>query len=210
MLDRTGKPAATYDGTFLPRGEADRLLSGITADRSSFRSGFMLVGGQWTKTPRLVAEFGDGVHIYPDAGPNASWSSPLRGLRDRVEVGTGYRFNYAIVNWYRHGADFTGWHSDKMELHAPGSVIAMVSLGTSRRFEFRDLTTRVVVSSTEVGHGSLLVMGPASQEGYEHSLRPDLEVTGKRVSITLREVLPTPSTCCPAYAALTAGSRSGR
>ena len=161
----------------------------------------MIVGDVWVKTPRLVAEFGDGEHVFPDTGPNRVWPDELRALRDRLEADLGEPFNYAIANWYRDGRDFTGWHADKMDLHRPGSSIAMVSVGVERTFEFRRAADGVVVSTTAVGHGSLLVMHPTSQVGYEHSLRPDPSLVGPRLSLTFRQVLPTNAEpCCSSLA----------
>lgn len=193
-----GAPAAWHVPGFLGSGAADAVEQDLLAVAACFKNGFMLVGELWTKTPRLVAEFGDGEFVYPDTLKNDAWPPVVQELRDRVADTLSCTYNYAIANWYRDGADFTGWHADKMQYHVTGSTISMVSVGAPRRFEFRSEATRAVAASVELEHGSLLVMAGPSQDGFEHSLRPDPAVRGRRVSLTFRHVLPTEPRSAPA------------
>lgn len=192
----SGHPLVLYTPAFLDAEAARALEAELTRSRCDFKSGFMLVGDLWVKTPRLVAEYGDDTFVFPDTGPNRGWSPALASLRDRLEGSVSGRYNYALANWYRTGRDFTGWHTDKMDLHRPGSHIAMVSVGVSRRMAFRRTDDRNVVAEIDVECGSLLVMTAGSQRGYEHSIRPDAGVEGHRISVTYRDLLPTTPPVC--------------
>lgn len=195
LSDALGTPIVTYIPNFIEVGRA-RVIEQELSTSTRFRSGFMLVGGLWVKTPRLAAEYGDGEFAFPDTGPNGVWPTSVQELRNEVEIVLGARFNYALGNGYRDGRDFAGWHADKVEHHVDGSPIAMVSLGATRRFEFRDQASLRVVASLDLDHASLLLMSYASQVGYEHSLRPDPNVDRARYSITFRHIIPPPVPAC--------------
>lgn len=191
-----GTVLAVHVPDFLSAVETSSLHEAMVSRRADFKSGFMLRGDLWVKTPRLVAEYGDGTFVFPDTGPNLPWPSEVMAVLDRLGTAWG-RFNYVLANWYRDGRDFTGWHTDKMDLHEPGTGIAMISTGCHRSFRFRSTDDRRAVATVDVGAGSLLVLLPASQDGYEHAVLPEPEIPGARISLTFRELLPTdrPCTC---------------
>ena len=122
----------------------------------------------------------------------------VRELRERVEQATGTRFNHAVVLLYRSGDDCIGFHKDKMLDLDPLAPIVGVSLGAVRTYAWRDdifAPTRQI--ELRLGHGSMLVLGPRTNDTHYHSVRkPDAEdlqrdpslATGVRVSVTFRRV----------------------
>lgn len=156
----------------------------------SFEGGSHLVDGRPVPTPRLVAAFGDDAYAYPDMGASLPWSPNLRGLRDRLQAESGQDFNYALVNWYRDGSDYTGWHSDKIDLHVPETRIAIISIGASRTLSFRAIGASRPAREVELSDGSLLWMSCELQRHFEHAVAPAPQANMERFSITFRNVVP--------------------
>ncbi len=122
----------------------------------------------------------------------------VRELREHVERATGTHFNHAVVLLYRGGDDCIGFHKDKMLDLDPRAPIVGVSLGAVRTYAWRDdifAPTRQI--ELRLAHGSMLVLGPRTNDTLYHSVRkpnaedlqrdPSLE-TGVRVSVTFRRV----------------------
>eukprot|EP00475_Leptophrys_vorax_P033065 TRINITY_DN5169_c0_g1_i1.p1 TRINITY_DN5169_c0_g1~~TRINITY_DN5169_c0_g1_i1.p1 ORF type:complete len:340 (+),score=71.62 TRINITY_DN5169_c0_g1_i1:89-1021(+) len=117
------------------------------------------------------------------------------------------KLNHAVVLCYRDGDDMIGPHQDKVLDIEKDSYIVSVSLGAERYFEFTKLdgTHR---QRMLLPHGSLMVIGPKTNESYKHALpkqkydvsegkvllegTPDLPPTdgpssvGMRISVTMR------------------------
>ena len=94
---------------------------------------------------------------------------------------------YALVNIYRDGSDSIGWHADDANGVLPDSSIASISLGASRRFAFRPYVPGVrgrteawPQVSVLLESGSLLLMGPQTNEWWCHSLAPDPSISTVR------------------------------
>jgi alkylated DNA repair dioxygenase AlkB len=71
----------------------------------------------------------------------------------------------------------------------PEPVIASVSLGVPRIFQFRNYHDKKHVISIELEPGSLLIMKGASQKNWEHRIPKSAKVKGPRINITFRSVL---------------------
>ncbi|CAM9310175.1 unnamed protein product [Ectocarpus fasciculatus] len=84
-----------------------------------------------------------------------------------AEVDTGY-FNCVLLNWYRDGADYMGWHSDDEKELEKGAAIASVSLGAGRRFQLRRKKDKTQKVEFILGGGSLLLMEGSTQEHWQH------------------------------------------
>ena len=41
-----------------------------------------------------------------------SWTSLLSDIRAKIELCLDFSFNSVLVNWYRNGEDYVGWHAD--------------------------------------------------------------------------------------------------
>lgn len=96
--------------------------------------------------------------------------------------------NHCVTNYYRDGNDFIGHHSDKdLDLNRDG-VIVSVSLGDERILELRRRQEPQDVTRIALPHGSMLVLGPKTNQLFSHSILPKLESTQPRVSLTLRDV----------------------
>ena len=107
-----------------------------------------------------------------------------------VAAALGRRYGEAFVsvgaNLYRSGADSVAWHADRHARrpdHAD-AVVAIVSLGSARRFLMRPTGGGRSVAFRP-GPGDLLVMGGTSQRTWQHTV-PKCASAGPRISLTFR------------------------
>lgn len=143
--------------------------------------------------PRLNAWYGDpgaryrysGIELEPEP-----WLPRLRTWRDRLQDLTGAAFNSALLNYYRHGGDCMGLHADNEPELGPEPVIAMLSLGATRRFVLKHRQRKGEKRVFDLPGGSLLVMAGPCQRHWRHELPRTRKPVGERVSLTYRYVMP--------------------
>jgi alkylated DNA repair dioxygenase AlkB len=85
---------------------------------------------------------------------------------------------------YRDGHDSVAMHSDRHARHTPNPVIAIVSLGSPRRFNLR-AKHGSGTHHLRLDPGDLLVMGGACQHRWEHGV-PKMAYAGPRISVAFR------------------------
>jgi alkylated DNA repair dioxygenase AlkB len=144
--------------------------------------------GREVTEPRLSAWIADPGTAYRYSGRDRTvhdWLPVLSDLRDRAGDVAKSPFNGVLANLYRNGHDHMGWHADDERSLGPDPIIASVSLGADRRFDFRHRTTGEVVS-TVLPHGSLLVMSGPVQRWWKHRIPKAPKVPTQRVNLTYR------------------------
>ncbi|WP_407690288.1 alpha-ketoglutarate-dependent dioxygenase AlkB family protein [Salinivibrio siamensis] len=188
----TDMPDAQVDWwpKWLSVGCADTLFSTLLAQTpwqqlpiSSF--------GRTVMQPRLLAWYGD--HPYTYSGLTLQplpWTHPLRQLKCWVEAQCQTPFNTVLLNRYRSGSDYMGWHRDDESELGEQPTIASVSLGASRRFLFRH-PKRQEKREVLLNHGSLLVMRGTTQTHWQHSLPKTQKPTSERINLTFRFLTPS-------------------
>ncbi len=131
--------------------------------------------GQMVDEPRLSAGMRSG-------GPR----TPAIVTRMASELARRYRVEMGAIwlNWYRDGGDAVAWHSDRVGRARKDPPVAIVSLGSSRRFLLRPRSGGAGHAFAPAG-GDLLVMGGACQRDWEHSV-PRARHGGPRISVTFR------------------------
>ncbi|MFC3158117.1 alpha-ketoglutarate-dependent dioxygenase AlkB [Chryseobacterium arachidis] len=91
-------------------------------------------------TPRLTAWYGE-AKSYNSADSNITkhneWTPELYDLKERIEKEFDYQFNGVLLNLYRDNNDSVAWHRDKESRYGKRPVIASISLGQTRNFDFR-------------------------------------------------------------------------
>ena len=150
------------------------------------------VFGRRFTLPRLQTWHADDgiVYRYSDNLLTTSpWTPMLLALRDRVERCSGYHFNAVLVNHYRNGSDYVGWHSDDERELGSAPVIASLSLGATRAFAFRDKSHPGKSGEVLLNGGSLALMAPEFQRDWQHSV-PVACGDEARVNLTFRYVYP--------------------
>jgi alkylated DNA repair dioxygenase AlkB len=116
------------------------------------------------------------------------WGDPPAPIPAVAELLSGrYERDLTVVsaNLYRDGRDSVAWHGDRMGRLADDTVVALVSLGSPRKFLLRPKgggsSLRFVTRP-----GDLLVLGGTCQRTWEHSV-PKSKGAGTRISVMFRE-----------------------
>jgi alkylated DNA repair dioxygenase AlkB len=116
------------------------------------------------------------------------WPRCLQNVREIVSTLAGETFDSVLCNWYRHGQDSMGWHSDNEPELGPEPVIGSLTLGASRRFHFRRVGETRIYASIDLPHNSLLVMPAGLQAHYQHQLPKTKRRIGGRFNLTFRRI----------------------
>lgn len=181
---------------WLAKAEADALFAELHAAIAWEQHRIRLFGRE-VASPRLSAWIGDPGAVYTYSRSRFEpqpWPPALAGLRARVELACGARFNSVLANLYRNGHDAMGWHSDDEPELGAQPVIAALSLGAARRFRFRRRRARgepAQAGDTRelvLPHGSLLRMAGATQRLYRHALPRVRGLVAPRINLTFRRI----------------------
>jgi len=175
---------------FFSQAEAESYFGSIT-EKSPWRQDPIKIFGKLILQPRLTAWVGDEGARYRYSGLNlqpAPWSAELGSIKVRLESGTGFKFNSALLNLYRDGRDSMGWHRDNEPELGPNPVIASVSLGATRLFKLRHYQDKALKLDIPLENGSVLIMQGSTQHFWEHSIPKTSRPVGPRLNITFRLV----------------------
>ena len=182
-----------HEPGFVGAGEADELLAAL-AEEMAWEQREIVIFGRPVLQPRLIAWAGDlGYRYSGQTLPPRAFTPAARRLLTRVCERVGVPFNHVLANRYRTGADSMGFHSDDEAELGPDPVVAIVSLGTPRRFVLKPRRASLDEGqSLALGLGSLLVMGGTCQRHYVHGVPRQAGVAGERISLTFRRLLRAP------------------
>lgn len=151
----------------------------------------IIVFGKKYREPRLSTWHADDGVRYTYSNLEripVPWTPLLRKLRELCERVSGATFNSVLVNLYRDGNDGVGWHADDEPENGPEPVIASLSLGASRRFDFQHRVLKRV-ESVQLNSGDLVVMSGASQSQWLHRIAKTKRPVGPRINLTFRKVI---------------------
>jgi alkylated DNA repair dioxygenase AlkB len=190
-----------YHEDFIPFEEANSLFLRLQAVVPWQQERIRMMG-KWVLQPRLTAWYGDADACYTYAGlinRPLPWLPILNDLRKRLEDEIRRPFNSVLLNCYRDGRDYMGWHSDDERSLGPNPVIASLSLGAERRFSFRPKKHNPATQKKDVlqpgqtdvvlQSGSLLLMKEGVQVNYKHALPKALRVHDARINLTYRNIV---------------------
>jgi alkylated DNA repair dioxygenase AlkB len=180
------------DPDWLAPSEADAMLAALVAEVPWSQHRVRLFGRE-LPAPRLSAWIGDPGSAYTYSRMRHEplpWTPVLTTLRERLQATTGTRFNSVLANRYRDGRDSMGWHADDEPELGERPLIASISLGAARVFQFKPRGGGRA-QSIMLTHGSLLLMGGDTQRLYVHALPKTARPLGERINLTFRWVGPT-------------------
>lgn len=171
-------PEATLAPGFLGFEEAARLFDSL------------LAGVPWDERmkARKTACFGQ---TYDDSGVDyevVPMHPLLVPLCDALERNLGFRPTNCLLNYYETGRSTMGFHSDATHNLAPGTGVAIVSLGAERTLTFRSKADPGLLVHFSLPHGSLFYMTQRTQDHWVHAVRKS-ETDGARISLTFREII---------------------
>lgn len=160
---------------------ADALLDWCR-QTPNWRTESIRLFGREAETPRLIAWYGDPGIGYRYSGldhPGQGWPPTLDRLRQMLNKRFRLALNFALLNRYRDGRDWLGWHRDD-ERGLAGWVLS-VSLGATRRLRL-DLGSERIALDLE--HGSILKFDGA----LRHSLCRTRKPVEERFNLTFRRI----------------------
>lgn len=147
--------------------------------------------GKKTLIPRYSSWYGDPDKPYTYSGltlqPN-EWNKGLLYLKDKMEKLAGTEFNSVLLNWYRDGKDYMGWHTDAEASLGKNPVIGSVNFGASRRFVLRRIDNKKVKIEFPLKHGTFLAMMGETQHYWQHTVPKQMKVHDLRVNLTFRVI----------------------
>lgn len=148
--------------------------------------------GKKKMQPRLTAFSGDEHAEYHQGSLTLKaryWTVPLLNIKAQLEAKFETSFNECLLNYYRDGKDYMGWHRDNAHALGEYPVIVTVSFGATRIFQFRDYKEKVPVVSLELDHGSVLFIKGQTQEFWEQRLPKTSILVGPRINLIFRLML---------------------
>ncbi|MFN8016665.1 MAG: alpha-ketoglutarate-dependent dioxygenase AlkB [Acidimicrobiales bacterium] len=131
--------------------------------------------------PRLTCWWGE------DQG--GSWPDLARPMADALTARYGIAFDSLGANLYRDGSDSVAWHGDRVLREQLLAMVAVVSLGATRRFLLRPKGGGTSVR-LDPAPGDLLVMGGTCQRTWQHSVPKVASAVGPRLSLMFRHRAP--------------------
>ncbi len=192
MLEQLTMPHAEVylDREFFTPRESDSLLADLTANIAWEQKAIQFMGKQ-VMQPRLIAWYGDEGKSYRYSGLTVhplAWTPILLNMKTQVEAAADVTFNSILLNQYRDGQDSVGWHSDDEPELGTNPVIASISLGASRNFQFKHKTNADLKLTVELTHGSLLLMRGTTQHFWKHQIPKTKKELGSRINLTFRVI----------------------
>ena len=141
-------------------------------------------------TDRKVTWYAEKPFIYRYSGQSKialPFSPTLLDIKSRVEKLTGSAYDACLLNYYHNGSEGMGWHSDNEKSISPNSSIASVSLGATRKFQFKHKTQGLKLDLI-LDSGSVLDMRGETQEFWLHALPKSKKIAGARINLTFRKM----------------------
>lgn len=171
-------------------GESDKYFE-LLKNNIAWKQEEIIMFGKKVMQPRLTALYGDANKVYRYSGITMHplpWTTALKEIKAKVEEISGQSFSTALLNYYRTGQDSMGWHRDNEKELGVNPVIASVSFGAERIFQFRHYKDKATVLSVWLTHGSLLLMQGVTQHCWYHQLPKTKIDMAERINITFRQI----------------------
>jgi len=151
-----------------------------------------IVGGREFILPRLQTWHADPGIRYSYSNNlllTQPWTSLLAEIKNQVELYLQYYFNAVLVNLYRDGNDYVGWHADNEPELGKQPLIASITFGAARHLQFRHKKSSAY-GQLLLPSGSLLIMRPNFQHDWLHRLPIAENICAGRINLTFRKVMP--------------------
>lgn len=184
------KDLLEYKENFLSKVEAD-LLKDKLLQNTPWEQRTQKMYDKTVLTPRLTAWYGDSKSYDLDGNVSGTnpWIPELLSLKEKIQNQFGYQFNGVLLNLYRDNNDSVAWHRDKESRYGKYPVIASISLGQTRNFDFRKKDHHQSKYSLPLPNGSLLIMKGDLQENWEHRIAKSTILMKERINLTFRLLL---------------------
>ncbi len=176
-----------YREDYLTPEEADALQKKLLSE-VPWKQNTQKMYDKTVLTPRLTAWYSNPeddseTQTKSEIQP---WPIELIRLKEKIENEFGYQFNAVLLNLYRDHNDSVAWHRDKEHKYGKRPIIASVSLGETRNFDFRKMDHHKSKYILPLAHGSLLIMKGDLQEYWEHRIAKSTHFMKERINLTFR------------------------
>ncbi len=177
---------------FFPPNESDRIFQELL-NHTNWRQEKIRVYGKHLDLPRLTAWYGDQGKAYSYSGISMvpeQWTKSLLNIKQRVDVAAGVRFNSVLLSLYRTGEDSLSWHQDNEPELGEDPVIASVSFGGTRSFQFKHKARKDLNKvAVDLTYGSLMIMKGSTQRFWVHQVPKTAKLVPPRINLTFRVIL---------------------
>jgi alkylated DNA repair dioxygenase AlkB len=176
---------------FFSASVAERLFAELR-DTTAWRQESFTLYGKNINFPRLTAWYGDEDTSYIYSGIKnvpLPWTPALLEVKRAVEPPSGILFNSVLLNRYRTGQDSVSWHADDEPEFGENPVIASVSFGGTRTFQFKHKRRKDLKASVDLTHGSVLIMRGGTQANWLHQIPKTAKFVEERLNLTFRAVI---------------------
>lgn len=179
-----------YHPTFFNKSESDIIFTKLL-ETIQWKQDKIIMYGRELPLPRLSAWYGDTNKAYTYSGIRLNplpWTSELLQIKARIEKEAKVKFSSVLINRYRDGQDYVGWHTDAEKELGTNPIIGSVNFGATRKFQLRRLDDHKEKFELELNHGTFLVMGGPTQHYWQHQVPKTAKKIGERINLTFRVI----------------------
>lgn len=200
LINKDGAIVVHFPGWLQGRDiDPDTLYESLSESEHFFRPIIRILNyvGPTPRDQLAVGDDGISRHDYTGTSiPMLSWDSidaNVKAIRSCITqcdelmmLSKNSVPNSCLLNFYRNGADYVGYHSDK-ELQDKTETVYTITLGKERKFVLQNKSTKEKVTVTPK-KGDLLIMTGKTQKLWKHSI-PKVSIRNcpeGRISLTYR------------------------
>jgi alkylated DNA repair dioxygenase AlkB len=179
-----------YHPSFFDKAESDRIFKTLL-ETIEWKQDKIMMYGKELPLPRLSAWYGDNNKPYTYSGITLNplpWTDELLQIKDKIEAEAKVKFSSVLLNRYRDGQDYVGWHTDAEKELGKNPIIGSVNFGATRKFQLRRIDDHKEKIEVELKHGTFLVMGGATQHFWQHQVPKTAHKIGERLNLTFRVI----------------------
>jgi alkylated DNA repair dioxygenase AlkB len=152
----------------------------------------IFIYGKWVKEPRSVFFMGNSGVKYTYSKQEMSakpWTDQLLKIKNKLNTKLNTNFNSVLINNYKDGEQYMGWHCDNEKELGTRPTICSLSIGSTRDFILRNKADHSMKTKVDLQSGDLLLMLGETQTYWDHALPKRLRVKDRRINFTFREIL---------------------
>jgi alkylated DNA repair dioxygenase AlkB len=179
-----------YHPSFFDKIESDRIFKTLM-EAIQWKQDKINMYGRELPLPRLSAWYGDNNKPYTYSGITLNplpWTDELLKIKEKIEEEAKVKFSSVLLNRYRDGQDYVGWHTDAEKELGQNPVIGSVNFGATRKFQLRRIDDHKEKFEVELKHGTFLVMQGTTQHFWQHQVPKTATKIGERINLTFRVI----------------------
>jgi alpha-ketoglutarate-dependent dioxygenase alkB family protein 2 len=183
-----------YYSNFLPDEISKNILNNIMkeADFLSDEKSAIVIYGKKTIIPRKQCGYGDEGTSYKFTGVSIegkTWNDApiLNNIKEYIHKELNVPVIFVLVNLYRDGNDYIGYHSyDEKDLDNRYPIVSL-SFGAERTFLLKHKITGKTHEKL-LNNNSCIIMKPPCQSLYKHSVPKRTKIKTSRINLTFRVI----------------------